>query len=189
MRLRIFDLVAGDVCAGAQAGRALLGKLFSECAGSPATAEAIFLDFGSVDVATASFLRESVLGLRTLLRGQMSNYFPVVANVNTSIAEEFDVLLAPNRDAFLTCDLGKNGNVTNIALLGRLEDKQRRVFEIVKHRGETDASELQAEYGASEGVQQTAWNNRLAALAKLGLIVEVSRGRAKRYRMLLKGDR
>jgi hypothetical protein len=39
-------------------------------------------------------------------------------------------------------------------------------------------------YGESEGVQQTAWNNRLAGLANLGLIVELSQGRARRYRPL-----
>jgi len=40
------------------------------------------------------------------------------------------------------------------------------------------------EHGESEGVKQTAWNNRLAALAGLGLVVELSQGRAKRYRPL-----
>ena len=40
------------------------------------------------------------------------------------------------------------------------------------------------EHGQGEKVKQTAWNNRLAALANLGLILELNQGRAKRYRTL-----
>jgi hypothetical protein len=41
------------------------------------------------------------------------------------------------------------------------------------------------DYGESEKTKvQTAWNNRLASLAGLGLVVELSQGRAKRYRSL-----
>ena len=40
------------------------------------------------------------------------------------------------------------------------------------------------DYGKRKGVQQTAWNNRLAALAAVGLVVEVSAGRTKRYKPL-----
>lgn len=188
VHLNVSEMVGGDVCAGAQPGRALLAKLMAACAGSPATAEPVFLDFRSIDLATASFLRESVLGLRTLLRGRKANYYPVVTNANALIVDELEILLAPGRDALLACTLEINGSVTNVHLLGRLEDKQQRVFEMVEKRRETDAGELQQDFGASEGVQQTAWNNRLAALAGLGLIVEISRGRAKRYRALLEGD-
>jgi hypothetical protein len=40
-------------------------------------------------------------------------------------------------------------------------------------------------YGKKEKTTaQTAWNNRLSALATLGLVVELSQGRAKRYRPL-----
>lgn len=188
MLFPVAEMMGDDVCAGAGPGRHLLSKLMAACAGSPAAAEPVFLDFRSVDLATASFLRESVLGFRTLLRGQKTNYYPLVANANTLISEEIQILLDPGRDALLACDLGNDGCATNIHLLGRLEDKQQRVFDIILQKGETDAGELQQQFGASEGVQQTAWNNRLAALAGLGLVVEISRGRAKRYRALFMGD-
>ena len=42
-------------------------------------------------------------------------------------------------------------------------------------------------HGKNERVQQTAWNNRLSALASLGVVIEFSEGRAKRYRPLLAG--
>ena len=188
VQLNIFEMMAGDICAGAQPGRQLLAKLITACSGSPAAAEPVFIDFRSVDIATASFLRESVLALCTLLRGRKSNYYPVIANANALIADEFSILLEPAREALLSCTLENAEAITKVSLLGRLEDKQIRVFDLVETRGETDAGELQQDFGASEGVQQTAWNNRLAALAGLGLIVEMSRGRAKRYSALLKGD-
>lgn len=188
VHLDIFELMAGDVCAGAQPGRQLLNKFISACSESPAAAEPVFIDFRSVDIATASFLRESVLALCTLLRGRKSNYYPVVANANALIADEFAILLEPAREALLSCTLENAQAVTKVGLLGRLEHKQKRVFDLVGTRGETDAGELQQDFGASEGVKQTAWNNRLAALAGLGLIVEMNRGRAKRYSALLKGD-
>jgi hypothetical protein len=40
------------------------------------------------------------------------------------------------------------------------------------------------ENGKSEHVKQTAWNNRLAALSTLGLVIEINQGRAKKYRPL-----
>lgn len=188
MHLLISEMMADEFCAGAQPGRELLSKLLAACGGSPAAAEPLFIDFKSIDIATASFLRESVLALRTLLRGRKSNYYPVVANANALVVDEFEILLAPEREALLACTLENDDSLSDVTLLGRLEDKQQRVFDMVGSRGETDAGELQQVYGASEGIQQTAWNNRLAALAGLGLIVEMSRGRAKRYRALLQGD-
>jgi hypothetical protein len=54
-------------------------------------------------------------------------------------------------------------------------------------RQETDAAELMREHRETKAVKQTAWNNRLSALANMGLVVELSEGRAKRYRSLLAG--
>lgn len=58
----------------------------------------------------------------------------------------------------------------------------------MQQRGETDAGELMRAYGKREKVRHaTAWNNRLSALASLGLVVEMRSGRLKRYRPLLQG--
>ncbi len=72
--------------------------------------------------------------------------------------------------------------------LGELDPKQRLTFDLVHERGETDAGALMRDFGESEGVKHTtAWNNRLASLAALGLIIEQSQGRSKRYRPLFEG--
>ena len=187
MRVLIRELMGDTVCAGAQAGHAVLVKLLAHVTREPALPEPVFLDFEGIEVATASFLRESVLSFRDLVRKRRSSYYPVVANTNEKTREELMILLDLKGDALLSCDLDEDERDANVQLLGRLEGKQQLAFELVRKRGETDATQLQIEFGESEGVKQTAWNNRLAALSASGLIVETSRGRAKKYRPILKG--
>ena len=87
----------------------------------------------------------------------------------------------------MLCTLDKKGKPHGPRLVGNLDPKQRITFDLVRERGETDAAALMREYGKNEKVEvkQTAWNNRLAALAGLGLVIEMSEGRTKRYRPLL----
>ena len=145
----------------------------------------MFLDFEGVDVATASFLRESVLAFRDTVRRRRSNLYPVVANANDLVADELRVLVAPHGNVLMLCSLDENGEPHEPRLAGELDPKQRLTFDLVSERGETDAAELMREYGASEKTTaQTAWNNRLTSLTSLGLLVELSQGRAKRYRPL-----
>ena len=93
--------------------------------------------------------------------------------------------MAPHGDALMLCTLDETGQVHEPHLAGDLDPKQRVTFNLVRERGETDAAELMREHGESQkGSKQTAWNNRLVALAAMGLVVELSEGRAKRYRPL-----
>jgi len=74
--------------------------------------------------------------------------------------------------------------VSDPVLLGNLDPKQQLAFDLVNQRGETDATELMRDFG--EGLKSaTGWNNRLASLAALGVVIEVSQGRSKRYRPVL----
>ena len=186
MRILMRELADGDglVLAGAINGRKTLAKLVERTGREPAVPEPVFLDFTGVEVATASFLRETVLSFRDTVRGRRSNFYPVIANANDLVADELSVLVAPYGDVLMLCSLDENGQAHQPRLAGDLDPKQRVTFDLVRERGETDAAELMREHGKSEGVQQTAWNNRLASLAGLGLLVELSQGRAKRYRPL-----
>jgi hypothetical protein len=77
----------------------------------------------------------------------------------------------------MLCSLDKNGRPHDQHLLDELDPKQRITFDLVRERGATDAAELMRDYGESEKTKvQTAWNNRLASLAGLGLVVELSQG-------------
>jgi hypothetical protein len=89
----------------------------------------------------------------------------------------------------MACKLTADGEVIEFGLIGNLEPKQQLTYDLVNQRGETDAGELMRELGQSEGMQYTtAWNNRLASLAAIGVVVEMTQGRAKRYRPLFKGE-
>jgi hypothetical protein len=187
-----FDLrvIGGDaVLAGAISGKRVLGQLLASMTLEPTEPEPVFLDFGGVEVATASFLRESALAFRNAVRGRRSNFYPVIANANAIVQDELRELVSPPRnDVLIACKLDANGTVSNVTLIGELEPAQRRTFDLVRERGETDASELMHEFGKKEQITRTtAWNNRLTSLAFIGLLVELSQGRAKRYRPLFEG--
>jgi hypothetical protein len=178
----------GGVLAGALNGRSALGRLLELVRCEPETPELVFLDFSGVEAATASYLRECVAGFRDLIRGRDSLYYPVIANPNEAVRDEFLELARARGEIFMTCFLTKDGKVSRPTLVGDLEAKQQLTLKLVQDRGETDAGELMREYGKHEKVRHaTAWNNRLSALASLGLVVEMRQGRLKRYRPLFQG--
>jgi hypothetical protein len=188
MVVNLAEISGAPVLAGAISGRAVLSALLSMASKEPSEPEPFFLNFNWVDVATASFLRESVLAFRNIIRSRRSNYYPVVVNAKDVVLDELEELVRTRSDIILTATLDEKGRASNFATVGQLDPKQKLTFDLVQSHGETDAGELMREYGKSEGTKHTtAWNNRLASLASLGLIVELSQGRAKRYKPLFEG--
>ncbi|MGO1078820.1 hypothetical protein [Inquilinus sp. CA228] len=187
MRISIKNQAESDVCAGAIGGRGLAGKLVVLTAREPESPEPVLLDFELISVATASFLRESVVAFRDIVRGRRSKFYPVVANANDIVTEELDDILQSRGDAILSCKVADAGTISDVRVLGRLEAKQRKIFDLISERRELDAALLQREFGSDEGVKQTAWNNRLSALAQAGIVIELSMGRNKHYRPLFEG--
>jgi len=184
MRIYMSKLGNAEVLAGAVNGRKVFEKLLERTEKEPAVPEPLFLDFAGVNVATASFLRETVLAYRDAVRRRRSNFYPVIANANQVVEEELKILVSTGGDVLMLCLLDENELPHEPRLLGKLDPKQRLTFDLVQKRGVTDAAELMREYGKGENIQKTAWNNRLAALAGLGLVVELVEGRTKRYRPL-----
>jgi hypothetical protein len=189
MKIDIKQIGGSTVLAGALNGKRTLGKLVDMTAQEPFEPEPVFLDFSKVEVATASFLRESVLMFRNIVRGQRSNFYPVVANANDDIKDELIELVSGQRsDVLITCTISESSKISDVKLIGELEPVQRRTFDLVRQVGETDASGLMRAHGTGDRpMRTTAWNNRLTSLAFLGLLVEVSQGRTKRYKPLF-GD-
>ena len=187
MQILMKELEGKQVLAGAIPGQKAWMKLIERTSQEPLQPEPVFLDFKGVDVATASYLREAILNFRNTVRQRRSKFYPIIANANVAVMEELTILLDPRGDVLMLCALDEGGEAHAPQLLGKLDPKQRFTFALVRERGETDASELMQKHGDKEGVKQTAWNNRLASLAGLGLIVELSEGRNKRYRPLLAG--
>jgi hypothetical protein len=186
MKISMAELSGSDVLAKATSGRTALRKLLEATEAEPRQPAPVFLDFGSVIVATSSFLQECVLGYRDVARMRRSNFYPVISNADDTVEEELSYLLVGRSEAMLACTLSHADEVTGLHLIGELDPKYQQIFDLVARLGETDAGTLMRDYGDDEAVTRTAWNNRLATLSGMGLVIEVSHGRAKRYLPVLK---
>lgn len=171
------------ILSGAQEGRRLFAKLVAN-APAPNEPEPAFLDFSGIHVATASFLRESVVAFRDYARSTLPNLYPVIANANDAVAEELTFFLRHHADALWACDLD-GGRPVNAHLLGALDEVQRATFERVLELRSTSAPALAAESKGQIGVGATAWNNRLSNLAARGLLIERRGGKTKTFTPVL----
>ncbi|OBQ77648.1 hypothetical protein A9K71_11155 [Mesorhizobium sp. WSM3873] len=152
----------------------------------PKEPTALFLDFRNVEVATASYLRESVFALKTYMRARNSKFYPVVANVNNSVMDELSVITILTNDVIMSCQIDGNRNILSQELIGTLDPKQKMTFDLVSSSERIDANSLMENFGESEKTKgTTAWNNRLSGLVSKGIIREFAQGRAKFYRPLL----
>lgn len=187
MRYKMLSPEQEPVLAGALNGKVAFARMIQGINGCPETATPLFLDFRDVQVATASYLRESVFSLKSYLRMTDSRYYAVAANVNESVHDELLMVAHAKNDAIISCHLSETDQVSDIFLVGQLDPKQQITFDLVNKLSEADANTLKERYGDTE--KTTAWNNRLAGLAARGLIREFSKGRAKYYRPVLEaGD-
>ena len=143
----------------------------------------VVLDFRGVHLVTSSFFSELVVPLRDHLRLRRPASYLVVANLAGKVAEELDELLIRTREAVLCCTVLASGAVAEPYVLGQLEQKLRETLNLVLKRGETTAVQLRG-IGKLDGIGATGWNNRLTALANKSLLLEISQGRAKKYRPL-----
>ena len=155
MKIIMMERCEGTILAGALNGKTALNQMLSMTLAEPDKPELAILDFSRVEVATASFLRESVLAFRDVIRGRRSLFYPIVANLNDVVRDEFKELLRLRGDAVMTCNLSDDGHVRGAAPLGELDPKQRLTFDLVRRHGETNAGALMREYGESEGVKHT----------------------------------
>lgn len=186
MRYNLAFEGSGPVLAGANNGKVAFGSIVRSIDKEPPTPTPLFLDFKDVEVATASFLRESIFALKLYLRSVRSNIYPVVANSNEAVYEELLLVANARGDAIICCDLSAADKPSEIGLIGQLDPKQQETFDLVNELKIADAIGLMEKYDAEEDKKSpTKWNNRLAGLASRGLILEFSRGRAKYYRPVL----
>lgn len=184
MKHCLLNFVDGHtILSGAVAGRRLLSALIVATP-SADTPTPLFLDFNGIEVATASFLRESVIAFRDYARQSLPNIYPAVANLNAAVAEELDFFVRVRGDVLWGCALDPQGKIIDARLIGDLDPAQRTTFNIVLESGTVSAPELATRF-ADARIGPTAWNNRLSALASKGLLVEVRQGKSKSFSSLL----
>lgn len=183
MRIPLFELChCQPILSGVRAGRHAFAQMAAQ-ATPPASEETAYIDFAGIEVATGSFLRESVMAFRDYARSTLPNLYPVVANPSEAVAEEFDFLLRHRKDALWSCRLNAAGKVTDGSILGELETGHRTTFDLVARLRTASAPDLAAQGDASIG--PTAWNNRLAFLASRGLLMERRVGKSKMFTPVL----
>jgi hypothetical protein len=172
------------ILAGRLTGKAVFLRVLEEIPsfGAPTL---LILDFRGVDLATSSFLSEAVLPLRDHLRFRRPPAYVIVANLNDKVAEEFDELLIRSGDAMLACGISPNGDISNVRLIGKLEEKLLDTFNLVREKGSATAVELYAHSRESDAIGPTAWNNRLSTLTSKSLVIEIAQGRTKKYQTVL----
>jgi hypothetical protein len=181
--ISIFDLSGGE---GKTLSGAILGKLFYakllpiiERQNHP---QPLFLNFAGLDLVTSSFFREGILAFRDYCVNNRFNLYPIIANITQVSLDELDIALeVRGGDAIIVCRL-ESGEVIDARVVGPLEEKQQLTLEAVLQVKEADAATLLEKHKESEGIGITGWNNRLAALAAKGLLIEFKKGRGKLYR-------
>jgi hypothetical protein len=145
----------------------------------------VLLDFNGVDLATSSYLSEVLVPLRDHLRLRRQTGYAVAANLSEKVREEIEEMLRRSGDAFLTCATNVSGEISDVQLCGRLDDKLQETLRLVSRKRETTAAQLYEESRTIDTVGATAWNNRLASLAAKSLVIEILQGRTKKYRPVL----
>lgn len=186
MKFEMAEMAGSSILSGAPSGRRLYAKLVAALPSEPESPRPLFLDFGEVEVATASYLRESAFEFRSFVRGRRSNFYPVVANAKSDIIDEIAELAHSRNDVIMICETNQDGAVIRHQCIGKLDPMQKLTFDLVNSGSGTTASIL-AE-SQTDKIKTTAWNNRLSYLSGLGLIYEQARGRAKYYKPIFQGD-
>jgi len=174
---------SGQILAGGANGRRLFEELWQKAIEAP-DSDTILIDFSGVSVATSSFLREGILVFRDRIRRERPDLYPIPVNLSADVREELNGLLNQVGEAMWISSTKQGKGVDGRALLGRIDGKLREALNLVEARGATDASSLWHRLSRSEEVGITAWNNRLAALSRQGLIREERVGKKKTYRPL-----
>jgi hypothetical protein len=186
LRFLVRPLAGDETLGGSENGARLLANMIPRIAASKQSSGPVFLDFDGIRIATASFLRECVLGLRSYCQHNRPGLHVVVANAHPVVVEELHFLLTRLRDALPSCRLDARGAVSEARILGVLDEKQAVTLQAIVELGGADARTLTQKV-AKERIGITGWNNRLAALAGKGLVMETRSGRAKIYRPILEG--
>ncbi len=184
MRYRLLALMNGvTILSGGTAGRKLLTALIAAILPSDRQM-VVFLDFDGIEVATASFLREGVIGFRDYARRSLQNVYPIAANLAPAVLEELEFFVRARGDALWSCDIDADGVVSAARVIGDLDPAERMTFEAVMKLGPVTAPELAAQF-LDQKIGPTAWNNRLSGLAAKGLVIEQKQGKSKSFSSVL----
>ena len=95
-------------------------------------------------------------------------------------------MLRRSGDAFLTCATDASGQISDVHLCGKLDDKLQETLLLAEPRTRNHGcAALRGSPAPSTWSAQRRGTNRLASLAAKSLVVEILQGRTKKYRPVL----
>lgn len=165
---------------GVSRARTLLSRLIARTADEQPKG-VLILDFDGVGDASASFLRESILAYRDWARAYEPELYPVLANIDDAVREEFNILLRDRGEAMPGCRLGPGGELIAAEVLGALEPGLSETLAVIRQRGTATLEDLRQ---ASEA-KSTTLSNRIASLIRQGFIVTTQEPKRRAYSFVL----
>ena len=179
--VNISRLAKQDILAGSSTGRQICKALWATA--NVSKAGLFLISWSGVNVATSSFLREGIIAFRNLVREKKPELYPVLSELTPNVEEEFAGLLNQMNEAFWVFEVSK-GVVRKHRLIGRIDPKLKETLELIEKGHGFDAGTLWKSTNSTESVGVTAWNNRLASLARQGLVFESKVGKQKYFHPL-----
>jgi hypothetical protein len=181
-RIRLHTISKGaDVLAGSSSGIRLCKALWE--AAKTSESGLLVIDCTGIHVATSSFLREGIVNFRRLVRQEKPELYPVLSNLNSEVEEELAGLLNQMGEAFWVFEITQRVIKTH-RLIGRIDPKLKETLDLIAGDHGHDATTLWKSANPTESIGVTAWNNRLASLAKQGLVFESRVGKQKYFHLL-----
>jgi len=188
------------VAAGAITGRLHADRVVSllEAQDNDELGSQVVFNFDGIDMATASYLKASVLWAVTCgrieagiidpeeLRQLDASHFrplsiyPLVAGANTEVETELQEIFGGRWLACVVTDEWTPKNVRSGKVLGKLDPTAAKTLKAIKGLHEFTAYDLQERF-PKEGVNATAWNNRLVELFRLRLLRRRKQGKFWKY--------
>lgn len=193
--LNSLTVASGAVTGKLHADRvaALLGGLDDDELGSR-----VLFDFDGIEMVTASYLKASVLWAMTCGRMHAGiidpeelrqldathfrplSIFPLVAGANAEVEIELQEVFGGRGLACVVASEWTTKRILSGRVVGKLEPTGAKTLKAIKGLLEFTAYDLQDRF-PKEGVNATAWNNRLVELYRLRLLRRRKQGKFWKY--------
>ncbi len=142
----------------------------------------VVVDFGQMEICTASAIRELLLPTWKWLRE--NGCMGIIGNTDEATLDEIKLVADTSKQPFI-CARFHDKTLEGPVVYGQLEEKMALTLRLVLDSGEADAKAIHQL--ARDNTQVTVWNNRLAALEDFGLLSRRKVSKTKFYFPILKG--
>ncbi len=177
IRINVREITGLDTLAGKVGGLRDFPKFVAALEETP-SGSTVFLDWSGVEISTASYLGTTFVPLlRMAMAGELDRYF-VVCGMNKTCLDEFKLVLELQGLVALVGNLGRDGLVHNVQVLGTLDLAYTKTLDAVQHVNLATASQLHKRDAQTHTrIGKTAWINRLSKLHRLRLVRKQRIGR------------